>query len=313
MNKSFVGVDLSKRYLDVAISSQAEQWRLCNDTAGLATLSQRLQTLKPALVVLEASGGLERPVARALNQAELPVAVVNPRQVRHFAKALGRLAKTDSLDARVLAKYAESIQPEPRPQADEQTEQLQDLLTRRRQLVEMLTAEKNRLQQAPPQLHPRVQAHIDWLNEELDQVNDQIAQRQQSDAVWQKQSALLQSTPGVGPVLSSTLLAYVPELGVLNHKQIASLIGVAPFNRDSGTMRGQRTIWGGRAQVRAVLYMSTVSATRCNPVIRQFYQRLRAAGKPAKVALVACMRKLLVILNAMIKHRTSWLSDSVTT
>ncbi len=313
MNKSFIGVDLSQRYLDIAVRPEREQWRLPNEAQGLAALVERLSALAPTLVVLEASGGLERPVARALSQAGLPVAVVNPRQVRDFARSTGRLAKTDALDAQVLAQFAERVQPEPRPQPDESTQQLQELLTRRRQLVEMLTAEKNRLKQAPPPLRPRLQAHIDWLNEELDRVDDEIARRQQVNAVWREQSALLQSTPGVGPVFSSTLLAYVPELGELNRKQVAALVGVAPFNRDSGQLRGKRTVWGGRAQVRAVLYMSTVSAIRCNEVIREFYQRLRAAGKPQKVALVACMRKLLTILNAMMKQGTPWQPKAIST
>jgi len=279
-------------------------WRGCIDptTTGFGT----------DLVGLEASGGLERPIARALIQASLPVAVVNPRQVRDFAKSLGQLAKTNSLDAQVLAHFAEAIRPEPRPYPDEAIEHLHDMLTRRRQLMEMLTAEKNRLKQALLDLRARIRAHIDWLEEELSHVTEEIDELQEANADWQQRRALLESAPGVGPLTSATLLGCLPKLGQLNRKQIAALAGVAPFNRDSGQLRGRRTVWGDRAQVRAMLYMGTVSAVRCNEVIRIFYQRLRAAGKPKKVALVACMRKLLTILNAMMKHQTSW-QPSVTT
>ncbi|HIC94111.1 MAG TPA: IS110 family transposase [Anaerolineae bacterium] len=309
----YVGVDLSQTYLDVAVRPGSQQWRESNNSDGVAGLIQQLQDLEPTLVVLEASGGLERPVARALIQAGLLVAVVNPRQVRDFAKSLGRLAKTDTLDAQVLAHFAEATQPEPRPYPDEATEQLHDRLTRRRQLVEMLTAEKNRLKQAPLDLRARIRAHIDWLEEELSRVTEEIEELQQANADWRQRRALLESTPGVGPVTSATLLGCLPELGRLNRKQIAALVGVAPFNRDSGKGQKKRMVWGGRAQVRAVLYMSTVSAIQCNEVIGAFYRRLRAAGKPAKVALVACMRKLLVILNAMMKHQTSWQPQPATT
>jgi transposase len=308
----YVGVDLSQTYLDVAVRPGFQQWRLSNNADGVATLIQRLQGLEPTLVVLEASGGLERPIARALIQASLPVAVVNPRQVRDFAKSLGQLAKTDSLDAQVLAHFAEAVRPEPRPYPDKATERLHDRLTRRRQLTDMLTAEKNRLKQAPLDLRARIRAHIDWLEEELSHVTEEIDELQEANADWQQRRVLLESAPGVGPLTSATLLGCLPELGRLNRKQIAALVGVAPFNRDSGQLRGRRTVWGGRAQVRAMLYMSTVSAVRCNEVIQIFYQRLRAAGKPNKVALVACMRKLLTILNAMMKHQTAW-QPSVTT
>jgi len=306
MYKSFVGIDLSKSSLDIALSPQGEEWQLANDPDGLAILIARLKDLYAPLVVLEATGGFERPVAQALTQAQIAVVVVNPRQVRDFARSTGCLAKTDRLDAHMLALFAERMQPEPRLQPNETARQLQDLLDRRRQLVGMIRQEKNRLKQIAEHLRPRVQSHIDWLKQELEQIEQEIEQLQKNNATWQKQSALLQSAPGVGPVMSSTLLGYLPEMGRLTGKEIAALVGVAPFNRDSGQLRGRRAIWGGRARVRAVLYMSTVSALRYNEVIEKFYQRLIAAGKPKKVAIVACMRKLLVILNAMIKHDTCW-------
>jgi len=306
MYKSFVGIDLSKSSLDIALSPQGEEWQLANDPDGLAILIARLKDLYAPLVVLEATGGFERPVAQALTQAQIAVVVVNPRQVRDFARSTGCLAKTDRLDAHMLALFAERMQPEPRLQPNETARQLQDLLDRRRQLVGMIRQEKHRLKQIAEHLRPRVQSHIDWLKQELEQIEQEIEQLQKNNATWQKQSALLQSAPGVGPVMSSTLLGYLPEMGRLTGKEIAALVGVAPFNRDSGQLRGRRAIWGGRARVRAVLYMSTVSALRYNEVIEKFYQRLIAAGKPKKVAIVACMRKLLVILNAMIKHDTCW-------
>ena len=306
MSKPFVGIDLSQAYLDVAVRPGSRAWRVPNDGPGHSRLLRRLQDLQPALVVLEASGGLERPVTRALIQAGLPVAVVNPRQIRDFARATGRLAKTDRLDAEVMARFAESVQPEPRPQPDEPTQQLQDLLNRRRQLGEMLIAEKNRRRTTPPSLRPQLEEHIGWLEGELERLDREIERLQQAHSVLRERAQLLRSAPGVGPRLTSTLLAYLPELGRLNRKQIAALAGVAPFNCDSGTLRGRRTVWGGRAQVRSVLYMSVVAAIRCNEVIAAFYRRLRAAGKPGKVALVACMRKLLTILNAMVRDHAPW-------
>jgi transposase len=241
----------------------------------------------------------------------VPVVVVNPRQVRDFAKATGKLAKTDALDAQTLAHFAEVIRPELRPLPDEQTQALAAILARRRQLVEMLTAEKNRLASARTSVRKSLRTHITWLERELSHTDRDLAHAIRESPVWREKEELLQSAPGVGPVVTSTLLANLPELGTLTGKQIAALIGVAPFNRDSGTLRGTRTVWGGRAQVRAVLYMGTLVATRFNPVIRAFYQRLCAAGKPKKVALTACMRKLLIILNAMLKHRTPWRPELV--
>jgi transposase len=255
---------------------------------------------------LEATGKLEVPLASALAAAGLPVAVVNPRQVRDFAKASGLLAKTDLLDAQILARVAEVMRPEPRPLADEQTQALAAILARRRQLIEMLTAEKNRLGAAPKPVRKSLRAPIVWLEREVAHTDADLAQAIRESPVWRAKDDRLRSTPGVGPVLATTLLAGLPELGTLNRKQIAALVGVAPLNRDSGTLRGKRTIWGGRAHVRAVLYMAAVVAARYNPVIRTFYHRLLAAGKAKKVALTACMRKLLTILNAMMKHRTPW-------
>lgn len=303
---NFIGIDLSKKHLDVATHSDKHSWRLPNSVQGRHTLVRRLHRLQPALVVLEASGGLERAVAQCLRQAGLPVSVVNPRRVRDFAKALGLLAKTDRLDAKVLAQFAASVRPPVRDWADASTQQLQALLTRRRQLLDMLAAEKNRLPLAHPSVQPQLQSHIAHLEEQLRQLDEQAQQLQQGNAAWQTRIQLLQSVPGVGPVLTSTLLGCLPELGSLNRRQIAALAGLAPFNCDSGQFQGQRHIWGGRPLVRWALYMATVSALRCNQVIQHFYRHLKAQGKASKVALVACMRKLLSILNAMLKHLSPW-------
>jgi transposase len=301
----FVGIDVSKAQLDVALRPEG-RFAAPNTEVGIAQVLTRLQAVSPTLVVLEATGGLEIPLTGALAAAGMPVVVVNPRQVRDFAKATGKLAKTDALDAQTLAHFAEVMRPEPRPLPDEQTQTLAALLTRRRQLVEMLTAEKNRLASARTPVRKSLCTHITWLERELSHTDRDLAHAIRESPVWREKEEILQSTPGVGPVVTTTLLANLPELGTLTAKQIAALVGVAPFNRDSGTLRGTRTVWGGRAQVRAVLYMGTLVATRFNPVIRAFYQRLCAAGKPKKVALTACMRKLLIILNAMLKHRTPW-------
>jgi transposase len=302
----FVGIDVAKAALDVAVSPTAERWTLAYTEREVAGLVTRLTALDPALVVLEATGGLEGPLAGALAAAGLPVVVVNPRQVRDFAKATGRLAKTDALDAAVLAHFAAVVRPTPRPLPDAATQSLAALVTRRRQLVEMLTAERNRLGSAPRVLRAEIQAHITWLKRRLGRLDADLHQAIRTSPVWRVQDDLLQSVPGVGPVLSATLLASLPELGRLDRKAIAALVDVAPLNRDSGTLRGRRRVWGGRAAVRAVLYMGTLVAVRHNPVLRAFYQRLRAAGKLPKVALTACMRKLLTILNAMLKHQRPW-------
>lgn len=301
----FVGIDVSKAQLDMALRPEG-RFSASNDEAGVAQILERLKAAPPTLVVLEATGGLEIPITGVLAAAGVPVVVVNPRQVRDFAKATGKLAKTDALDAQVLAHFAEVLRPALRPLPDAQTQALAALLARRRQLVEMLTAEKNRLSSAHTPVRTSLRTHIAWLERALSHTDRDLAHAIRESPVWREQDDLLQSVPGIGPVGTSTLLANLPELGTLTGKQIAALVGVAPLNRDSGTWRGKRTVWGGRAQVRAILYMSALTATRFNPVIRVFYQRLCAAGKAKKVALTACMRKLLIILNAMMKHRTRW-------
>lgn len=301
----FAGIDVSQARLDVAVSD-GQTWSVPHDESAITTLVAQLAALHPTLIVLEATGGLEIPVTSALATAGLPVVVVNPRQVRDFARAKGLLAKTDALDAQVLAQFAERIRPQPRPLPDAEARNLAALWTRRRQLVEMLSAEKNRLSSASSSVRKSLRNHIAWLERELQHTNTDLTAAIQQSPVWREKDELLRTVPGVGPVLTSTLLANLPELGTLTNKQIAALVGVAPLNRDSGTLRGRRTVWGGRAQVRAVLYMSAIVAARFNPVIRAFYRRLCAVGKAKKVALTACMRKLLTILNAMLKHRTPW-------
>jgi len=305
--KAFIGIDIDKENIDVAEHHSGQQWQFANTEEGIAQAVTCVEALSPVLVVMEATGGIEWPLAAALAVAGIPLAVVNPRQVRDFAKATGRLAKTDSIDARVLAHFACAVQPTPRPLPDIKTQELTAILTRRHQVIEMITAESNRLRSTRVKaVRERIQAHILWLKGDLANINAELGQTIRQSPVWREKDDLLKSVPAVGPVLSTTLLAHLPELGTLNRRQISALVGVAPFNRDSGTLRGKRTIWGGRATVRSALYMSTLVATRYNPVIRDFYQRLRAAGKAKKVALTACMRKLLIILNAILKHRTPW-------
>lgn len=306
----YVGLDVSKAELEVAVVPANERRTFANEPAGWQALLAYLQPQPPTLVVLEATGGLELPVAGTLAAAGLAVAVVNPRQVRDFARAGGTLAKTDRLDAQILAEFAQKMQPEPRPLPDAQTQALQGLVTRRQQVVDMLTAEKNRLASALPPLRPEIRDHIRYLEGQLAHLNDELQRHLETQAAWRQKDQLLRSVKGVGPVLSVTLVADLPELGQLNRKQIAALVGVAPLNRDSGLHQGRRGIWGGRAQVRAVLYMATLNATRYNHVIRTFYQRLLAAGKKKKVALTACMRKLLVILNAILRTGIPWQADS---
>lgn len=301
----FVGIDVAQTRLDIAVSPDTS-FSLPHDESAITALVQQLGALSPTLIVLEATGGMEIPLTSALATARLPVVVINPRQVRDFAKASGHLAKTDALNAQVLAQFAEVMRPQPRPLPDADTRALAVLLTRRRQLVAMLTAEKNRLLSAAEPIRKRLRTHIMWLERELQSINTALAEAIRQSPVWRDKDDLLQSVPGVGPVVTSTLLASLPELGPLTNKQIAALVGVAPLNRDSGTFRGRRTVWGGRAQVRAVLYMGAIVAARFNPVIRAFYQRLQQAGKAKKVVLTACMRKLLTILNAMLKHQAPW-------
>jgi len=301
-----VGIDVSKGLLDVAVLPEGEFWSATNDEEGVTQVVKRLKALRPRLVVLEATGGMETALVGAAATARLPVVVVNPRQVRDFAKSVGTLAKTDAIDARVLARFAEAVRPEVRPLKDKEASQFSALIARRRQLVAMLTAEKNRLGTAPEAIHPSIEEHIEWLEQRLTDINGKLKKAIKKSPVWRAKEQLLRTAPGVGPVLSATLVAGLPELGTLNRKRIAALVGVAPFNRDSGKYRGKRCIWGGRGSIRAVLYMGTLAATRFNPVIRAFYLRLCAAGKEHKVALTACMRKLLTILNAMVKTGTPW-------
>lgn len=306
MDDIYAGIDVSKSSLDMAVHGSGDRKSFTNDQKGIDQAVSHLQGLKPALVALEATGGLQAPLVAALGMAGVPVAVVNPRQVRDFARAVGRLAKTDALDAAVIAHFAAAVHPAPRPMPDAVSQQLTAILARRRQLQEMLTAERNRLGTANKSVVPHIQAHISWLEQELNNIGDVLTRIVQSSPVWQEKDDLLQSVPGVGPVVSTTLLADLPELGSLSRRQIASLVGVAPLNRDSGTWRGKRKIWGGRSHVRATLYMGALVATRFNPIIRDFYQRLCSGGKPKKVALTACMRKLLTMLNAILKNHTRW-------
>ena len=302
----FVGVDISKARLDVSVRPSGERTSVPYDAPGLTTLIAQLTQAQPTRIVVEATGGLERPLLRALVDAALPVVVVNPRQVRDFAKATGQLAKTDTLDAQVLARFADVIRPPLRVIPDAQTQELAAHLARRRQGLAMQGAEQHRLDRAPARVRKRIEIHLRWLRAELARLDDDRDDLIQQSPVWRAREDRLQSVPGIGPVMSRTVWAELPELGLLNRKQIAALVGVAPFNRASGRLRGHRTIWGGRAPVRTALYMATLVATRWNPVIRPFYQRLRAAGKAPKVALVAAMRKLLTILNAMVHAGTPW-------
>jgi len=307
MTKPYVGIDVAKATLDVAIGSDGELVQVENNEAEIARLVERLDKVAPTLVVLEATGGYESVVAGAIAGRGIAVAVVNPRQVRDFAKATGVLAKTDRIDARVLARFAEAVRPEPRPLPTEEAKELEEYLSRRRQLVDMLTMEKNRLTiAATERLKARIRKHIDWLEEALRRANDDIDKAVRGSPAWREQEDLLRSVPGIGPVSARTMLAELPELGRLSRKKIAALVGVAPLNRDSGTLQGTRTCWGGRASVRQVLYMAAVSAVRCNPTIRRTYAALRNRGKKHKVAIVACMRKLLAILTAIVRDQRRW-------
>lgn len=304
--KQYVGIDVSKASLDCAILPNGTTWSAANDEAGSQAVVERLQALEPTLVVLEATGGWELGCVGALMAAGLPVVVCNPRQVRDFARATGQLAKTDAIDAVVLARFAERVQPSLRPRPTPETQVLKELVTRRRQVVGMLVAEKNRLTRAIPSVRGDIVAHIRWLEGRLKRLEQSLTAAIEASPTWQVTTDLLRGVPGVGPALTNTLMAELPELGSLNRKQIAALVGVAPLNRDSGTLRGKRSVWGGRAPVRAALYMGTLAATKHNTIIRAFYENLKEAGKTAKVALTACMRKLLTILNAMVKHQRAW-------
>ena len=305
----YVGIDVSKDQLDVAMPPSGDSWSMANDASGITEVVQRLAQLHPNLVVLEATGGLQMPLAAALATAGLPLSMMNPRQVRDFARATGRLAKTDRLDAQVLAHFADAVRPTPYPLPDAQTQELTALLTRRHQVVEMLTAEKNRLRTTRESMRQRVQDHIRWLEQELADLDDDLERTLRESPLWREKDNLLRSVPGIGWVVSITLLADLPELGTLSRHQLAALVGVAPLNRDSGRFRGTGTVWGGRARVRAVLYMAALTASRYNPIIKAFYHRLCGVGKARKVALPACMRKLLIILNSMVKHQQTWAPD----
>ncbi len=304
----FVGIDVAKSELVAAMRPSGESWVLANDETGIQELLQRLNPVQPTLVVVEATGGYERGLVGALAAAGVPLVVANPRQVRDYARSTGQLAKTDRIDAQILALFAERVRPEPRPLPDEATRTLAALLTRRRQILEMMTAERNRLTHAIPSVRRDLVQHIRWLERRLRDVDHDLARTVQSSPVWRAKENLLRSVPGIGPVVSRTLLGDLPELGALNRKQIAALVGVAPLARDSGTLKGKRLVWGGRARVRAALYMAALVASRRNRSIRAFYTRLVKAGKPKKVALTACMRKLLTILNAMVKTNATWRS-----
>lgn len=303
----YVGIDVSKATLDVAFRSDGEVIQVPNDEGGIAALVERIKQARPTLVVMEATGGYEWLIAAALASNAIPVAVVNPRQVRDFAKATGVLAKTDKIDARILARFAEAIRPAPRPVPTPEAKEIQELLSRRRQIVDMLTMEKNRLGIAATERMRRgIRRHITWLEEALRRADDDLDKAVRATPAWREQEDLLRSVPGIGPVSARTLLTELPELGTLNRRKIAALVGVAPLNRDSGTVQGARICWGGRASVRQVLYMAALTAVRRNPAIRRTYLALRARGKKPKVAIVACMRKLLTILTVMVRDRRRW-------
>ena len=306
---NFVGIDVSKSQLDIAVRPGNKRWSVVNAEADIIKVVETLNALSPQVIVIEATGGMEMPLAAALSQARLPVVVVNPRQVRDFAKAVGRLAKTDRIDAEILAHFGEAVKPDVRLLKDEDTQTLAALVTRRRQVIGMLTAEKNRLGISPKVVHKDIQQHISWLQGRLEDIDRHLDLAIRKSPVWREKDDLLRSVPGVGQVLSVSLITGLPELGTLSRRQIAALVGVAPLNCDSGLFRGKRTVWGGRAHLRSVLYMATLSASRVNPAIRCFYRRLIEAGKKPKVALTACMRKLLCILNAIIKKRIPWQAE----
>jgi transposase len=307
----FVGIDVSKGTLDVCVRPDGGKQVFLNTDAGIAELVKRLLELAPTRSVVEATGGFEVLLVSALSVALLPVVVVTPRQIRHFARSIGRLAKTDAIDAQVIAHFAEAIHPELRPVPDEHNRALAETLARRRQIVEMITAEKNRQTRARGAIQDQIHQHVLYLERTLASLDDDLGRQIKQNPNWRERDQLLKTVPGVGKVLASTLLANLPELGQLSNKQIAALVGVAPHNRDSGALRGQRSVWGGRAPIRATLYMATLVATRFNPVIQAFYDRLLAVGKARKCALVACMRKLLTILNAMISHHAPWSANHV--
>lgn len=312
--KSFIGIDVSKQMLEVAVHDQEINFHCANQDRAFPPLIAELIALRPVLIVLEATGGCETAVTNALHRAGLPVVVVNPRHVRHFAKAIGQLAKTDRLDARVLAHFAAVIRPPLRPIKSEGAQQLDALLARRRQLVEMMAAEKNRRRLvSSPEIQEEIDEHINWLKGRIKALDQQVTQQLKRSAAWLRKNEVLMSVPGIGPVVTLACLAELPELGTLNRQQISTLVGVAPLNCDSGKLRGTRHIFGGRVHLRSLLYMAALAGVRCNPVLREFHQRLLTRGKPFKVALVACVRKLLSIINVMVRDNTLWVDKAVTT
>jgi len=302
----WVGIDVCQKYLDVYVRPLSKLYQVTNNEKGIEQLVQILREIKPELIVLEATGGMEIKAAIQLTQAGLAVAVINPRQARDFAKATGQLAKTDAIDAQMLAHFADAIRPEVREMSDESSRQLEELVQRRRQLSDMITAEKNRLRDKTTSVQSDINEHIEWLEKRLKDIESQIHEAIAMDENWQQKMNLLTTVPGVGKVVAITLIASLPELGELSHKSISYLVGLAPLNRDSGKFHGKRRIWGGRAKVRSVLYMAALVAMRFNPVIKDFYERLLQKGKLKKVALTACMHKLLIFLNAMMKNNQAW-------
>jgi transposase len=302
----YIGIDVSKATLDVAVTGQKEIKTFANGEKDIKQVVTYLKKQKPTLVVMEATGGLEKLISASLSVEGIPTVVVNPRQVRDYARSKGKLAKTDAIDARIIMEFARDIRPEVRPLTNDFTNEIKALLVRRQQVQEMITAENNRLWSAGLRVKPSIQEHLDWLKRELNDLNNDLEDKIKNSPIWKEKDDLLRSVPGVGPVLSYTLLSALPELGSLNRKQIAALAGVAPFNRDSGKYRGKRMTKGGRTIVRTILYMATLVATRFNPVIRPYYQHLLEKGKEKKVALTACMRKMLVILNAIMREHRSW-------
>lgn len=308
----FVGIDVSKDRLDVCCRPVGEAFAIARDSEGLAALIARLQGERTQLIVLEATGGFEQVVAASLAGAGLPVVVINPRQIRDFARAMGRLAKNDRIDAEVIALFAERVQPELRPLPDEQARELDELVTRRRQVIEMMVAEGNRARRLQiKRVKKRVERHLAVLQKELSEIERELDDTIRNTPIWRETEELLTSVPGVGNTTAQAIIAEMPEIGTLDRRQIAALAGVAPFNRDSGTLRGRRMIAGGRSQLRSVLYMAALTASKHNPVIAAFYRRLLAAGKAKKTALIACMRKLLTILNAIVRDRTPWQTASI--
>ncbi len=304
--KQWVGIDVCQKYLDVYIRLSGKLFQVTNNKVGISKLVQTLKKIQPELIVIEATGGMEIDVTVELTTAELAVAVINPRQARDFAKATGQLAKTDAIDAKVLAHFADAIRPEVRAISDESSRQLEDLVARRRQISDMITAEKNRRRGKTNSVKTSIDEHVEWLEEQLKEIESKIKSAIAVNPDWQQKMDLLTSVPGIGEIVAVTLISSLPELGKISHKSISYLVGVAPLNRDSGKFRGKRKIWGGRTKVRCLLYMAALVAVRFNPIIKTFYERLISKGKLKKVALTASLHKLLIILNAMMKQNSSW-------